>query len=47
MHSRRRPAIYMIRSYLTTTTAHGRNLLEALTELAACNPWLPSAKPIT
>lgn len=33
----------LIRSYLDTATAHGRNILNALTELAAGRPWLPAA----
>jgi transposase len=30
-----------IRSYLATATKHGLNLLDALTRLAAGNPWVP------
>lgn len=37
----------LIRSYLATASAHGRNLIEALTELVAGNPWLPTAEPAT
>jgi transposase len=37
----------LIRSYLATAGAHGRNLIEALTELVAGNPWLPTAEPTT
>jgi hypothetical protein len=30
-----------IRSYLATAAKHGLNLLDALTRLAAGDPWLP------
>lgn len=33
----------LIRSYLATAAAHGRNLIQALTELVAGHPWLPTA----
>ena len=32
----------LIRSYLATATAHGRNIMDALTDLAAGRPWLPT-----
>ncbi|MDG4787670.1 IS66 family transposase [Micromonospora sp. WMMD1102] len=37
----------LIRSYLATTTAHGRNIMNALTELIAGRPWLPTATATT
>jgi transposase len=37
----------LIRSYLATATAQGRNALQALTDLAAGHPWLPSVEPST
>jgi transposase len=37
----------LIRSYLATATAHGRNIINALTELAAGRPWLPTAVATT
>jgi transposase len=37
----------LIRSYLATATAHGRNALQALTDLAAGHLWLPNAEPST
>jgi transposase len=37
----------LIRSYLATATAHGRNVFQALTELAAGCPWLPTAELAT
>lgn len=37
----------LIRSYLATATAHGRNIMHALTELAAGRPWLPTAEATT
>jgi transposase len=36
-----------IRSYLATAAKHGLNLLDALTRLAAGNPWLPTAQATT
>ena len=32
-----------LRAYLSTTRKQGRHLLDALTQLAAHNPWLPQA----
>lgn len=37
----------LIRSYLATATAHSRNIMDALTELAAGHPWLPTAAATT
>lgn len=37
----------LIRSYLATATAHSRNIMDALTELAADRPWLPTAQTTT
>ncbi|WP_028564437.1 IS66 family transposase [Salinispora tropica] len=37
----------LIRSYLATATPHGRNIISALTELAAGRPWLPTAVATT
>ncbi|MFV2012567.1 MULTISPECIES: IS66 family transposase [unclassified Micromonospora] len=37
----------LIRSYLATATAHGRNIMDALVELAAGRPWLPTAVTTT
>ena len=37
----------LIRSYLATATAHGRNTMDALTELATGRPWLPTAQATT
>lgn len=37
----------LIRSYLATAAAHGRNLMHALTELAEGCPWLPLFQPTT
>lgn len=37
----------LIRSYLATATAHGRNIMNALTELATGRPWLPTATATT
>jgi transposase len=37
----------LIRSYLATATAHGRNALQSLTDLAAGHPWLPNVEPST
>ncbi|MEU0155924.1 IS66 family transposase, partial [Micromonospora fulviviridis] len=37
----------LIRSYLATATAHGRNIMDALTELATGRPWLPTAQATT
>lgn len=37
----------LIRSYLATATAQGRNALQALTDLAAGHLWLPSVEPRT
>ncbi|MFY1688430.1 IS66 family transposase [Plantactinospora sp. WMMB782] len=37
----------LIRSYLATATAHGRNIMHTLTELAAGRPWLPAAVATT
>jgi hypothetical protein len=37
----------LIRSYLATAGAHGRNPMEALTELVAGHPWLPTAELTT
>ncbi len=38
----------LIRSYLrTATTAHGHNIMNALTELAAGHPWLPTVETTT
>lgn len=37
----------LIRSYLATATAHGRNVMNALVELAAGRPWLPTAVATT
>lgn len=37
----------LIRSYLATATAHGRNAFQALTELATGYPWLPTAELTT
>jgi transposase len=36
-----------IRSYLATAAKHGINLLDALTQLAAGDPWLPETEPTT
>ncbi|MDM4719152.1 IS66 family transposase [Micromonospora sp. WMMA1363] len=37
----------LIRSYLATATAHGRNTMHVLTELAAGRPWLPTTTATT
>ncbi|RFS40475.1 IS66 family transposase [Micromonospora craniellae] len=37
----------LIRSYLATATAHGRNIMSALTELVTGRPWLPTATATT
>ncbi|WP_432977724.1 IS66 family transposase [Dactylosporangium sp. CA-233914] len=37
----------LIRSYLATAAAHGRNIINALTELATGHPWLPTAAATT
>jgi hypothetical protein len=37
----------LIRSYLATATAHGRNIMHALTELATGRPWLPATGTTT
>lgn len=37
----------LIRAYLATATAHGHNIMDALTELAAGHPWLPTAQATT
>lgn len=37
----------LIRSYLATATAHGRNIMNALTELVAGCPWLPTGAATT
>ncbi len=37
----------LIRSYLATAAAHGRNMINALTELAVGRPWLPTAEATT
>jgi transposase len=36
-----------IRSYLATAAKHGHNLLDALTDLAAGDPWMPRPRPGT
>lgn len=41
------PQFALIRSYLATATAHGRNIISVLTELAAGRPWLPTAEATT
>jgi transposase len=34
----------LIRSYLATAAAHGRNALQALTDLAVGHLWLPTVE---